>query len=565
MHGPRRALLLALGAAVLASGCIGMLQPDETGGDEPAGGDVTTASTFEEGDAAGAGTSASSNATSGRSSARSTNETARPVTLGAARVREGVLEVEVPVPVVLVGFGQATAARLVKELDAEAVRHAILSSGQSFPPIMGPDFRVHAFPLQPVPRYDVRVLPEPAAESFFARLASEGTLAGGVYDGDVAERLLAETQAREGLAPRAEAPTLVLLHAGARLASPHSYRVSYEAGALEGARSFGEREPLLAVDLSAAPDPWVGEERPYEKTMKDRGGAEVSKTLAILVRGATEHRLLQAPLYPVAAEGCHGITVLGVTRAGSLGPAPLLPRAFDAIDPDALRASFAHLAGGETVHVDLKLLRLPVDDPALHAVASTGNLDAIRWYVTERWDDYWVPHQGCEAYLSVLVEGTLADGSMGIAHWDVDEDRRISFTVVGDQARLCEMELGCTDHSPDAFALPMYLVAHETGHLFGQRHPHDVTLHDGKGHLAPAFSSVRSVMSYQVADLTWSFGAVDANNWARNRVATLWQQAGADALDEDALEPVLDALARQDWRQAANLLAAAQPVPARDA
>lgn len=553
MHGRRPALLLPLLSLLLVPGCIGMLGSDDaddaTG--EGGSGELTGAS-FE----ASSPTPAQEQGERRNDSRGSTLLAPRPAAPSyAAGVKDGLLEVEVPVPVVLVGFGANATEALRKELDARPVRHALLSSEANFPPLGAARYGFPSFPLAPVPRYEVHALPDAAAASFFGRLAAEGELEKGLYDADLAERLLVDVLTREGLAPRAEAPTLVLLHAGQRLPEPHSYRVAYEAGVVGGARAFGEREPLLAFDLSAAPDAWVGQDAPYEKPMKDPAAAGVPKTLALLARHATEHRLLQAPLYPVSPQGCHGITILGVTRAGSLGPAPILPRAFDAIDASALKASFETLAGGEAVHVDLKLLRLPVDDPALHAVASTGNLDALRWYVTERWDDYWVAHEGCEAYLSVLIEGSVADGNMGIAQWDVDEDRRISFSIVDDEARICEMEaVDCGGASPGVFALPMYLVAHETGHLFGQRHPHDVTFHDGDGQRAPAFSSVHSVMSYQSADRTWSFGAIDANNWARNRVATLFQQADGASLDDAALKPVLDALSRQDWRAAAAAL-----------
>lgn len=467
-----------------------------------------------------------------------------------ARTGGDALTVDVPVPVILVGFPAGFTDRLAPHLDARPVAHAVVDSGVTLPE-QRPDRRL-PHPLVPTPRYDVRPLSGEATATFFQRLQAEATVAPGLYDAVQAERILADVLADEGLAPPPEAPSLVLLHSAPFLPS-HAYRQTYPAGALDEVRFFGEREPFLVMDVSARRDPWVVQGAPYEIPL-NLDGRSAPATVALLLRDLVEFRLLQGPVFDVPTERCHGVTVLGLSRPTSSGNVPSFVSAFGRLDKEGVRNAFVNLTRGHEVHVDLRLLLLPVDDPALHAVAATRQMETIRWWITTHWEDYWVPHEGCEAYVSVLIDGDLVDPTGGLATYHVEHDRRISLSLASDWDRLCEVYRYCVDPNPGRWEYPNLLVTHETGHLFGQGHPHDVTLADGTYVEKWAFSSGYTAMSYQPGDALWDFGAIDRNNWARNRVASLYVDAGGDAIPDEEVAPVLAAMAVQDWDEAARLL-----------
>ena len=473
-----------------------------------------------------------------------------------ASVVGGAFEVGVPVPIVLVGFPAGYGGTLSGHLDASAVRHAYLSTT---PEERGPEtlnvekanevaFLTHRF--VPIPNYTIHVLSSTETTGFFADLASLGEVQPGLYSAAVAEDLLADALARDGLAPRAEAPTLVLVNGASHISGAYAYRQAYPGKDLDGVRAFGEREPLLVFDLSAGA-------APLNATAAD------APTVAARVRDAVEFRLLQGPLFPATTHRCHGVTIIGITRLGSPTYPPLAPSGWDTLDAARLNASFQSLVGDEPVHVDLKLLRLPVDDPALHAVFATGQYDLIHLYLTTRWADYWVPHAGCEAYLSFLIDGSLTDHRYGFASWDVDSDRRISLSVLAVEELHCVTmrpppPVRCV-YGPGGAEWGLHLVAHETGHLFGARHPHDVSLVGGASRLSSAFTAVHTAMSYSAGAGMAELSAIDANNWARNRLATFLEEAGPAASDPVAMAPVLAALDAQDWQGAADLLDALTP------
>lgn len=494
-----------------------------------------------------------------------------------AAVVGGNLEVEVPVPVVLLGYPPGFNDSLVPLLDDQPIVHAQMSFPGSHPVNGRPPGFPIPFRLRPIPVYNVTQLPDATAADFFADLEAQGNLTGGVYDAAVAEDLLLDVLTAANLAPRASAPTLVLLHAGARLPTPHAYRQTYVGGPLEPVRMFGENEPIVAFDTSARSIPLAGG-RPYDVPL-DPAAAGTPAIVATLVRDATEYRLLHSPVYPVSTKPCHAVTVVGVTRLGSVTLAP----AWSRLDVANLTAAFEELVNG-TVHVDLKLVKTPADDPVLYALASgdvfvrtpgqwQGDVprsvevnarENVRWWISERWQDYWVPHAGCEAYVSVLIDGTTYEGTGGVALMDVTADRRISLSEVrgggpcvsvpkvGQQ----ESPLECPTEVPTDTAI-MRLVAHETGHLLGLNHPQSIYTTAGTLQEYRSFSSGHTAMSYQSRGLVYDFGAIDPNNWARNRVETAFEEAGGAGADPTALADALDAMERQDWQEAYEILAAA--------
>lgn len=496
-----------------------------------------------------------------------------------AQVVNGNVEVEVPVPVVLLGYPAGFNDTLVPLLDAQPVVHSQMSFPSSHPVNGRPPGFPIPFRLRPVPAYEVTQLPDATAASFFADLAAQGDLGGGLYDAPVAESLLADALAAANLTPRAEAPTLVLLHAGTRLPTPHAYRQTYVGGPLEPVRMFGETEPLVAFDTSAASIAFAAG-RPYDVPL-DPAASGTPAIVATLVRDATEYRLLHSPVYPISTKPCHAVTVVGVTRLGSLTMEP----AWSRLNVTALRAAFEDLVNG-TVHVDLKLVKTPADDPVLYALASgeaqgglpinvpfpnqlprgvnVNSREHVRWWVSEHWTDYWVPHAGCEAYVSVLIDGTTYDGTSGVALMDVTADRRISLSDIRGPGPCVDSEkigsretLPCPNEAPVTDTVIMRLVAHETGHLLGLNHPHTVYTTAGTVREYKSFSSGHTAMSYQSRGLVYDFGAIDPNNWARNRVETAFERAGGAAADPVALAAALDAMSRQDWQAAYDVLAAA--------
>ena len=472
-----------------------------------------------------------------------------------AQVVDGVLEVEVPVPVVLVGFPAGFAANLTPLLDESAVRHGHVDHdpryGEGHPPL--------PHRLAPIPRHQVHALPAATAAGFFANLSSTGLVSTGLYDAAAAEALLAGELANASLAPRAAAPTLVLLHAGGALPTPYAYRQPYAYAPLDGVRAFGERGPMVIVDTSAAGPATGG--KPYEQPL-DPNATGAPALVASLVRDAVEFRLLQGPIAPVPTHRCHAVTVVGAWRtlpAGALGP-----HAWERLDAARLRSRLADLAGGETVHVDV--VPLPAGDPLLSVMAKAwlmgeeplhpnlrgtdpdqvmDDVAALATTVDLLWPRYWVPRVGCEGYVLVMADGAATEGVTGRAYWFQESGHRVA-VVIGGLAGL-----------PQALNVT---ALHEVGHNFGLPHPVNVITPSGGGGGIAAFGTGHTLMSVALQGRHDTFGAIDPNNWARNRVAALFGEVGQDA-DPAELAPVLAALSVQDWRTAADRLEELRLVP----
>lgn len=537
---PRTLLAPLIVISLLAAGCFGATnEPLDPAEDATEGGDGerVAQSLPPTPDPAPANTTsgtAPSTPTSGATSPEPPSEAAE--RFAVSLKSDGTLGVTVPVPVVLMGFPKSTADALAAKLDPRKVDHDAYNTQN----LLMPGSAGGTTPLPIVTTADYRVYH--ADNDTYAQLLalSEGdaNLGGALRDANKIEDWLAAR-----LAPDPTAPTIVLL----AMPSERTYQYTLPGGALEGVRVFGERHPLLVVDVTASTDEWVGTSNAYDQPL-NVGDAKIVDTLATLVAQATHHRILQGPLYPQATTECHAVTVLALERASSLGGSGLVARGADLLDTDTLAASFTALMGN-TVHLDVKSLLLPVDDPALGALTTGGEQDALRTYLETNFEQYHVPHEGCEPYLSLVVDGDATDGTHGVAQFDATSGHRIAFSFVDDVQQLCAQPDFpiCASDSDGSFDWFTFLVAHETGHLLGQRHPHDIT--GGDVARTMSFSSIWSPMSYQVGDKIAEFGAMDKNNQLRNRVAYLYAEKHAD-LDEAGTVALEDALSLHDWAAA---------------
>lgn len=512
-----------------------------------------------------------------------------------ARVRlleRGGFEVDAPVHVMLIGFPAGTAAAVQGKLGTAPIEHEYLDFARAFPPepatLLADVGGTLPEPVIPVAHYLVHDAAPELTEAFLAFAASadvEG--AEGILDANAAEDWLAGTLPAHGFPVDAATPALVVLHGGETLGD-HGWRTTFPAGWLEPVRAFGERTPLLVFDVSAREDPYVTtgpfavpvigvtppvatplppraiEREPYNYVV-DAASPELADTLALLVEDAAHFRLLQSAIYPITTKPCHAVTLILAIRATSLAERAGYG-AEGLLDVEALTRAFENLVGEGRAFVDLKVLRLPLDDPVLEAVIprSAETLDVFRWWLDENWDTYWMPHEGCEPYVSFLVSGdtTQQMGFSGIAMYGVQATHRISFSIVDDLRRIRWNHAGPGEEvvndkpeSIDAYDAVMRLYAHETGHLMGQHHPHNVIRTDDGTPTTPAFSAVWSVMSYQNRERMADFGAIDRANHMRNRAGFVIQEAMHAGL-EDAPEfrDAIAHLARYEWQEAGDLL-----------
>ncbi|MBI2383940.1 MAG: hypothetical protein HYV18_07715 [Gammaproteobacteria bacterium] len=94
-----------------------------------------------------------------------------------------------------------------------------------------------------------------------------------------------------------------------------------------------------------------------------------------------------------------------------------------------------------------------------------------------------------------------------------------------------------------------YLLSHETGHILGQRHTHDVNSNTASAASNDSFSAVWSSMSYQQDGRMIDFGAVDHNNWLRNRAGFALQLAAQNGREgSPAWNAAMDAARALDWQ-----------------
>lgn len=477
--------------------------------------------------------------------------------LAPPQVGEGTVRMDVRIPVLLIGFPEGTAERLDERLDPLDVHQA---SGQDaglddLREEPDPDrlrYGVRsADPLAPTARYDVQA----ASEALTSRL--EDRLANLEDPGNAraVERFLADTLADHGVDVDPNRPLLVFLDSGGIENAPEAWSYEFPLGAREDVSVFGEREPILVVDTGH-----LGVEPRSEDGLEQ---------LATLARNATRFRLLQGNLYELPTAPCHALTLVTAYRPTLLGPAgDGSPE--ELYEAARVERAFDNLTS-ETVHVDVVTARLPADDPALDALSRGERTteEALKAWLVENWRDYWVPHEGCEPYLSVLVHsedstpcarpypsstdppGLHPHGCArtGFAHYTQDGSRlALSWineaTVPGD------------DEPGDLADVVDYLHAHEAGHLFGLHHPHGI--YEASGSLArdATFTSIWSTMSYATGDLLVDFGTVDRANLERNTAArTLVAAHDQGQADTEAYQRALDHLARYEWTQARQELA----------
>jgi hypothetical protein len=468
----------------------------------------------------------------------------------------------VPVDVVVLGFDPGTAAALQVVLDEDPVLQDALVQPTAV-------FRVHEASA---------ALTAGALAAIEAARVPDAP--GDLYDANAVEDWLAVRLPAEGVPMDPDTPALVLLHGGDTLPQGHGYRVTYPKGWLEPVRLFGERHPLLVLDASAAEDKYVteppfsaerlvfgsvfGASQPdaYDFPLEPRGQATV-EALAEAARDAVQYRLLQGDAVPVSTKPCHAVTLLLGVRATAL--TETLPgHAAAEASVDLLDSVWENVTDASNVEVDLRVLRLPLDDPVLDVVSrgGLGTSEAIKAWVSQNWASYWVPHEGCEAYVTFLVFGDPADAdSFGIAMHDVQADHRVAFIVVNDATRLRDawrgpaqevVGTGSPSRVPDWVT---YLYAHETGHLLGQAHPHNIALEDGTLGTDRSFSSVWSAMSYQTDDRVSDFGALDRANHLRNRAGSLVKAAvDAGLQDTSGFADAMALLRAYRWQAAGDAL-----------
>ncbi len=478
------------------------------------------------------------------------------------------IQFTVPVDVVLIGFPAGTASDLQAALtEPESLEHFVLDYSNGLPPradnptrkLSGDgaldmpwhlegEFRVHDFGS--------------LANDFRATLAAS-TIAEqpGIHDGNQVEDWLAAALPEAGFDLDTNRTTLVLLHAGE---GGHGYRFHGGDGWLEPVRIFGERHSVLVADVSARPDPYAGTSRSYAAPLEVNDIGEMED----LVRDITHFRLLHGPIYPITDKPCHGVTlILGVRAASLTNILPGFTSAQDAVDVPRMESHFRNLTGADNVFVDFVPLQLPVDDPVLDAVTRESvDLDAFRFWLDENWESYWVPHEGCEPYVSFALYGDAFDQEAlfsGIAMYDVGDGHRISFSIVSDQTRIRSEWPGFVEPIDQIVSTAREgrstdywfnrLFSHETGHLFGQAHPHNAIEHGGQNY--NGFSSVYDTMSYQVRGVVDDFGQVAQTNFLRNRAGWLLGQAiEADLQNADGFDQVTDHLDRYEWQAAGDVL-----------
>lgn len=482
---------------------------------------------------------------------------------------DGAFELDVPVDVVLIGFDAGTAGALAAALGPEPVRQA--SGGGLLPARPTAVFRIHEASGALTADALAFIAASPAADA-----------SGDIYDANAVEDWLAARLPAEGVPLDPNTPALVLLHGGDVLPEGHGYRYSYPLGWLEPVRLFGERHPLLVLDVSAAEDRYVTEppfsaERtafgavfgasmpdPYDFPLAPGGGATV-EALAEAARDAVQYRLLQGPAYVPRIEPCHAVTlVLGVRAASATEALPGYAAAADSVNLTLLDAVWENVTGEGTVEVDLVVRMLPVEDPALDAVSrgGLGGAEAAKTWIALNWQDYWVPHDGCAGYVAFLVFGDAADAdSFGIAMQDDATGHRVAIIVVNDLTRIRDQWSGPAAEAiatGDASRVPdwvTYLYAHEVGHLLGQAHPHNAAFEDGTLGTDRSFSSIWSAMSYQTDDRVSDFGVMDRTNFARHRAGEVLRAAVAqDLQDSPEFAAALEALAGYRWKDASDAL-----------
>ncbi|MGB0653329.1 MAG: hypothetical protein ACPGQL_09035 [Thermoplasmatota archaeon] len=477
--------------------------------------------------------------------------------VAAAWNDDGTLDLVVPLDVVLFGF-DAEAAKQLQDRFAVPYgpQHITVSLARTFGIGGSNDESTPDTPgLQQV-QVQVHVAPQQEVEAYRAAVMdSDG------WDGNAAEAWMDGRLAAWGL-DDGPLPALVLVHGGDE---GHLYRIDFQNGHWETSRAMGGSSDGLLMDLAAAVDPYAGEERPYmTPTAEDDVDA-----LEEAIQDAVRFRLLQGPIYPLPLPACHAVTLVYAVYVGSEAGAFSSITADEALNETLLHDSFVELTN-ETVHLDVVRLDLPVDDPALWALlrpsagdhvamglASTVSRESAREWIEQNWETYHVDHEGCEEYLSLLVFSDAAEAfAYGIAEYDPGSSHRYSFSQVPEMFRgmyepgLAPTPICCKSDSVDRFEFVNMLFSHETGHLFGQAHPHNA-IDRTDDNTRWTFSTTRTVMSYLVDERDVSFGTIDQVNWHRNRALYYAEALQAEGLRDAAIgEGFLNRLAEGDWQGA---------------
>ncbi len=483
------------------------------------------------------------------------------------------LEVDVPVPVITFGLSASEAAALADALPRYTVDHStgdinqVISTDTEEPmddpsallPLMGESYPV---PVLPTAVYAVQPAP-PKLVDGFRKALDTAKISANRFDALIMEDWLAAELPKHGFKLNPNAPSLVVLHLAAFGVDTHGWKIQGDTGFLEPVRLFGDRNPLLVLDPSA-------EDEPYDATSggyRDPVTSDNAAVIANYVRAVTDYRVLQGSIYPVAQAPCHAVTAIMGVKAASLSQLPMSPlRPFEeAFRPEVIKAAFDNLTGTD-VFLDVKILSLPADDPALDAIsrAEFPAFEVMRGYLTAMWESYHVDHPGCEEYLSVVFVGDAAavpgGGILGIGTYDDNPGKRISMSWVHDAFRLLldpespGCAVGGQVFSPyycegkDYLNWWEYLISHESGHILGQRHPHDISLIDGSVASSDSFSSIWSSMSYQQDGRMIDFGANDRANWQRNRAGFalfIAAQNGREGTPE--WNKAMDAASKLEW------------------
>lgn len=485
---------------------------------------------------------------------------------------DGRLAIDVPVPVVTFGFPDADVRKLQEALQPLVIDHVTGDLSQ-FPPDLDDASQADPFavaptfgetlvlPIKPTARYAVSAAPAALQAKLQAALAT-AKREDGFYDAVKIEDFLAAS-----LPLDPDAPTIVLLHLKALgVKGAHSWRLQGQTGFLSGVRMFGERHPLLVLDPSADADiraAGTTTDPLAENVYHNPVATSATEEIAEFVRDATHYRVLQGSIYPVAQASCHAVTALiGVRDQTSLSEMQLR-KVRDNFDAARVKAGWDHLTD-VPVYFDYEFLSLPADDPALDALArgEFPAFEAMRTYLGLMFEQYHVEHAGCEEYLTVVFAGDVATvpggGVLGIGTYDDTPGQRIAMGWVHEAFRYAfdpESPLcisGCTDK--DYLNFYEYIVSHETGHILGQRHPHDISRGDGDevetlaGESNNGFSSVWSSMSYHQEGRVIDFGAIDRNNWLRNRAAFALSIAARDGREgSPAWNAAISRAQQYDW------------------
>lgn len=462
---------------------------------------------------------------------------------------DGRVALDIPVQVVLVGFPSSMPPALASRLAPQTFDHEYNSAPWSLDPEHPrplPAWSQPPLPFLPTARYSVGAL-SPAGSAAVESATVAAAENPWQSDGNAVEEAIRSELVREGFVLRADLPMLVVVHRGEANMGHAGYVYRAESGWVENARFFGGLHPFLVLDVSAAPDPdatYGSQGRAYERPLAPVGEATLA-ALDLAIEDATRVRLLPDLSYSTPARTCQAVTVLLAVRATSgEGLLPMMGDPDETVDPARLRDTFAELTGGQ-VFVDLVRIDLPVDDPALDAIARAVSGTTMTWHVPGvssgtsnvqnavfelartwievNWDRYHVPHEGCEPFLSVAIWGDVADSpyEYGFALHGEQSGHRFSFSSVGWMNRLAA-DPGPTpvtwrDPSRGFYDPVDAIVAHETGHLLGLHHTH----HDPADAWSDvwAFGKTLSIMGYPWQEKTVQFGAIDRANFARNQAS----------------------------------------------